>query len=63
MYTIDFSHKSKEQWQKIAEMQIMLQNVNKFSDVEKYFQNYLFLKISFLSKILKKLQKILVWWL
>jgi hypothetical protein len=51
MYTIDFSHKSKEQWQKIAEMQIMLQNVNKFSDVEKYFRKLSFFKNKFSKQI------------
>jgi hypothetical protein len=50
MYTIDFCHKSKEQWQKIAEMQIMLQNVNKFSDVENFFKNYVFEKTSLPGK-------------
>jgi hypothetical protein len=33
---------SKEQWQKIAEMQIMLQNVNKFSEVQTYFRKLSF---------------------
>ncbi len=54
MYTVDFCYKSKEQWgwQKIAEMQIMLQNVNKFSDVEKYFRKLCFWKNKFKKQIL-----------
>jgi hypothetical protein len=52
MYTIDFCHKSKEQWQKIAEMQIRLQNVNKYSDVEKYFRKLCFWKNKFAKQIL-----------
>jgi hypothetical protein len=42
MYTIEFCHKNKEQWQKIEEMQIMLQNVNKFSDIDIYFRKLSF---------------------
>ncbi len=40
---------SKEQ-QKIAEMQIMLQNVNKFSEVETYFRKFSFWNNKFKSK-------------
>ncbi len=47
MYTINFCHKNKEQWQKIAKM---LQNVNKFCDAENIFKNYVFEKIGLLSK-------------
>ncbi len=43
---------SKEQWQNIAEMQIMLQNVNKFSEVETYFRKLSFWNNKFVKQIL-----------
>ncbi len=43
---------SKEQWQNIAEMQIMLQNVNKFCEVETYFRKLSFWNNKFVKQIL-----------